>query len=232
MNAGAFNLGALTNKPGRERQVTFGYPGGAANAGMPELLNLKKEPKMKFNRRTLLAFGLVTAVACSVGVLGNRALAATAEDLDRDSAQALQRLYKTSPIAAEISKHAKAVLVFPNIVKAGLVFGGSYGEGVLIKGSKVIDYYNSVSGSWGLQAGAQSYGYAVFLMTDQAVEYLIKSHGWEIGVGPTVVVVNEGVAKNLSSSTLKDSAYAFIFDQQGLMASLSIEGTKISRIKR
>jgi lipid-binding SYLF domain-containing protein len=72
----------------------------------------------------------------------------------------------------------------------------------------------------------------VFLMTDKAVEYLTRSHGWEIGVGPTVVVVNEGVAKNLSSSTLKESAYAFIFDQQGLMASLSIEGTKISRIKR
>jgi len=113
-----------------------------------------------------------------------------------------------------------------------LVFGGSYGEGVLMKGSKVSDYYNSVSGSWGLQAGAESFGYVVFLMTDKAVDYLDQSHGWEIGVGPTVVVVNEGVAKNLSSSTLKDSAYAFIFDQQGLMASLSIEGTKISRIKR
>jgi lipid-binding SYLF domain-containing protein len=135
-------------------------------------------------------------------------------------------------VAGDISKHAKAILVFPNIVKAGLVFGGSYGEGVLMNGSTVSDYYNSVSGSWGLQAGAESYGYAVFLMTDEAVAYLTKSHGWEIGVGPTVVVVNEGVAKNLSSSTLKDSAYAFIFDQQGLMASLSIEGTKISRIKR
>lgn len=187
---------------------------------------------MRFTRRTVLAFCLMTAVGCSVGALSTRAIAATAEDLNRDSAQALQTLYKTSPIAADISKHAKAVLVFPNIVKAGLIFGGSYGEGVLMKGSTVIDYYNSVTGSWGLQAGAQSYGYAVFLMTDKAVKYLAESHGWEIGVGPTVVVVNEGVAKNLSSSTLKDDAYAFIFDQQGLMVSLSIEGTKISRIKR
>jgi lipid-binding SYLF domain-containing protein len=99
-------------------------------------------------------------------------------------------------------------------------------------GLKVADYYNSVTGSWGLQAGAESYGYVVFLMSDEAVDYLKKSHGWEIGVGPTVVLVNEGVAKNLSSSTLKESAYAFIFSQQGLMASLSIEGTKISQIKR
>jgi lipid-binding SYLF domain-containing protein len=187
---------------------------------------------MKSNRRALLAFGFATAAACSLGTLSAGASAATAADLDRNSAQALQTLYKTNPVAADISKHAKAILVFPNIVKAGLVFGGSYGEGVLMKDLKVSDYYNSVSGSWGLQAGAESFGYVVFLMTDQATAYLDKSHGWEIGVGPTVVVVNEGVAKNLTSSTLKDSAYAFIFDQQGLMASLSIEGTKISRIKR
>jgi len=187
---------------------------------------------MKINRRTLLTTSLATATALSLGSFGERATAATAQDLDRDSAQALQSLYKTSAVASDISKHARAVLVFPNIVKAGLVFGGSYGEGVLMNGAKVTDYYNSVSGSWGLQAGAESFGYAVFLMTDQAVAYLAKSKGWEIGVGPTVVIVNEGVAKNLSSSTLKESAYAFIFDQQGLMASLSIEGTKISRIKR
>jgi lipid-binding SYLF domain-containing protein len=89
-----------------------------------------------------------------------------------------------------------------------------------------------VAGSWGLQIGAQSYGYAIFLMTDEAVSYLTKSKGWEIGVGPTVVVVDEGVAKNLSSTSLKDHAYAFIFSQQGLMAGVSIEGTKISRINR
>ncbi|WP_263597747.1 YSC84-related protein, partial [Pseudomonas fluorescens] len=107
-----------------------------------------------------------------------------------------------------------------------------YGEGVLMKGSQVENYYNSVTGSWGLQAGAQSYGYAVFLMTDKAVDFLRKTKGWEVGVGPTVVGVDEGVAKNLSSTTVKHDAYAFIFDQQGLMAGVSIEGTKISLIKR
>ena len=183
-------------------------------------------------RRIFLALILVAAATFSIGATSSRANAATAEDLDKNAAQALQLLYKTNPIAAEISKKAKAVLVFPNIVKAGLIFGGAYGEGVLMKSSKVVDYYNSVTASWGWQAGAESYAYAVFLMSDKAANYLDKSKGWEIGVGPTVVVVNEGVAKNLSSSTLKDDAYAFIFDQQGLMASLSIEGTKISRIKR
>jgi lipid-binding SYLF domain-containing protein len=187
---------------------------------------------MNHLRRTVLTGSLVTAAAGSLGALSRRADAATAQDLNRSAVQTLESLYRTHPIASDIAKNAKAVLVFPNVVKAGFVFGGSYGEGVLMKGSTVVDYYNSVSGSWGLQAGAESYGYTVFLMTDEAVRYLDKSHGWEIGVGPAVVIVNEGVAKNLSTSTLKDSAYAFIFDQQGLMASLSIEGTKISRIKR
>jgi lipid-binding SYLF domain-containing protein len=187
---------------------------------------------MTTSRRTLLALGLSSLLACPMLAFGPAAGAATAEDLNHSATHALSELQKTHPISADIASRAKAILVFPNIVKAGLVFGGSYGEGVLLKGGNAVDYYNSVSGSWGLQAGAQSYGYAVFLMTDEAVAYLDKSHGWEIGVGPTVVVVNEGVARNLSSSTLKDAAYAFIFDQQGLMASLSIEGTKISRIKR
>jgi lipid-binding SYLF domain-containing protein len=174
---------------------------------------------------------LAAALIASMSLM-NQASSATAEDLDKDSRQALQTLYKAEPLAETLSRTAKAVLVFPNIVKAGLVFGGSYGEGEMIKGSKVVDYYNSVTGSWGLQAGAQSYGYAVFLMTDDAVRYVEETKGWEVGVGPTVVVVDEGVAKNLSTSSLKDDAYAFIFSQQGLMAGVSIEGTKISRIDR
>ena len=181
--------------------------------------------------RKLGAAVLVTASVIAMSVM-RQAIAATAEDLDKDSQQALQTLYKAEPLAEELSRTAKAVLVFPNIVKAGLVFGGSYGEGELIKGSNVVDYYNSVTGSWGLQIGAQSYGYVVFLMTGEAVQYLEESNGWELGVGPTVVVVDEGVAKNLSTSSLQDDAYAFIFSQQGLMAGVSIEGTKISKITR
>lgn len=183
-------------------------------------------------RRTLHKLLVVAAATFSVSAISSQAIAATAEDLNKDAAQALQILYKSNSVAESISKKAKAILVFPKIVKAGLVFGGSYGEGVLTKNSHFSGYYNSVSASWGWQAGAESYAYAVFLMSDKAVKYLDKTKGWEFGVGPTVVVVNEGVAKNLSSSTLKDDAYAFIFDQQGLMASLSIEGTKISHIKR
>ena len=184
---------------------------------------------MRLLRPMLLALMLSTTAVGTL-ILPNLSQAATAEDLSANSRQALQTLYDTNPAAAAISKKARASLIFPTIVKAGLVFGGSYGEGTLIRGGKLDGYYNSVSGTWGLQAGAQSFGYAVFLMTPKAVKYLDRSDGWEIGVGPSLVIVNEGIAQNLSTSTLKDDAYAFIFNQQGLMAGVSIEGTKISKI--
>ncbi len=182
---------------------------------------------MKNIRATLMAASIFAASMVSV----DAAFAApTPEDLNVASNAALERLYQTNPVAKTLAEHSRAILIFPTIVKAGLVFGGAFGEGELKQGSTVDGYYNSVTGSWGFQAGVQSYGYAVFLMNRKAVDYIHESHGWEIGVGPTVVVVNEGMAKNLSTSTLKDDAYAIIFDQQGLMAGVSIEGTKISRI--
>jgi lipid-binding SYLF domain-containing protein len=184
---------------------------------------------MNILSKTIMPSAMAIIVSFSAINLAN---ATTSEDLDKDSRQALKNLEKTHPLAESLSSSSKAILVFPNVIKAGLVFGGSYGEGELIEGSQVVDYYNTVSGSWGLQVGAQSYGYAIFLMTDKAVSYLKMSNGWELGVGPTVVVVDEGVAKNLSTSTLQDDAYAFIFNQEGLMAGISIEGTKVTKIER
>ncbi|WP_299198505.1 twin-arginine translocation pathway signal protein [uncultured Amphritea sp.] len=175
---------------------------------------------------------MFSAVAIVLMSTMAQAGAASAEDLDKESQQALKTLYETQPFTKTLLQNAKAVLVFPHIVKTGLVFGGSYGEGELIQGSLIVDYYNSVSGSSDLQPGTQPYGYAVFFMTDSALNYLKESKGWEIGVGPTLVVVDDGMVKNLSTSSLRDDAYAFIFSQQGLMAGVSIDGTKISRINR
>jgi lipid-binding SYLF domain-containing protein len=187
---------------------------------------------MTLSRRRFQQGLLATATLALIGLMAEPAQSATAEELKKESALALASLYRTNPTAETISKKARAILVFPKIVKAGLVVGGSYGEGVLMKGGQVVGYYNSVSGSWGWQIGAESFAYVVFLMSDKAVKYLDESKGWEFGVGPTVVAVKEGVARNLSTTTLKDDAYAFAFGQQGLMASLSLEGTKVSRIQR
>ena len=180
------------------------------------------------SRRQFMTTACAATAIASFGSVG--VAMADAADLHHDSTEALRTLYANNPAAAAIGKQARAILVFPKIVKAGLVFGGAYGEGELMVGGKVEGYYNSVTGSWGLQAGAQSYGYVVFLMSRKALQYVHRTEGFEIGVGPTVVVVDAGVARNLSTSTLKDDAYAFIFDQKGLMAGVSIEGSKISRI--
>ncbi|AOZ49116.1 YSC84-related protein [Chromobacterium vaccinii] len=182
--------------------------------------------------RNLQKIFLPAAAAFVLCFASGSAFAASAQDLDEDAQQSLQMLYQKSPVAENLSRKAAAILVFPKIIKAGLIFGGAYGEGVLLEEGRPNGYYNSVTASWGWQAGAESYGYVVFLMNQKAVRYLKKSMGWEIGTGPSVIVVNEGIAKNLSTTTLRNDAYAFIFDQQGLMASLSIEGTKISHIKR
>ena len=187
---------------------------------------------MNNTRRNFHKVMIVTATLLSIATVSLPAQAASAEDLNQEANMSLQALYKAHPEAERLGKSSRAILVFPKIIKAGLVFGGSYGEGVMTRGGNFSGYYNSVSASWGWQAGAESYGYVVFLMNDKAVNYLDKSKGWEFGVGPNVVVVNEGVAKNLSTTTMKDDAYAYVFDQQGLMASLSIEGTKISPIRK
>jgi lipid-binding SYLF domain-containing protein len=172
---------------------------------------------------------LVTAVA-ALSLLAGTAAAHTSE-LTYEGERALQKLYASQPLAEDIARNAKAILVFPNIVRAGFVFGGSYGEGVLFQPEQTSQYYNSLSGSWGLQAGVQSYGYALFLMSDRALEYLDKSDGWELGVGPTIVLVDAGAAKNLTTTTLSDDVYAFTFNQTGLMAGLALEGSKISQME-
>ncbi|MCA8900117.1 MAG: hypothetical protein KDA53_02595 [Hyphomonas sp.] len=181
--------------------------------------------------RSMIAAACMVAVPFTVTACASLPDEVDRAEIDADSRQALNGLYAKNAAAKAIGNQAKAVLVFPSIVKGGLGFGGAYGEGEMIQGGRTVDYYSTFTGSWGLQAGAQSYGYAVFLMNNEAVNYVEDSDGWEIGVGPTVVLVNAGVAENLSTTSLKDDAYAFIFDQKGLMAGISIEGTKITKLK-
>jgi lipid-binding SYLF domain-containing protein len=98
------------------------------------------------------------------------------------------------------------------------------------KNGRTVAYYNTVAASYGLQAGVQSFSYALFFMTDDALKYLDKSEGWEVGVGPSIVVVDAGAAKSLTTTTAKSDVYAFIFDQKGLMAGLGLQGSKITKI--
>jgi lipid-binding SYLF domain-containing protein len=190
-----------------------------------------KEENM-FNYVRLLGFFFVMVFAAAIMMSPQPAIADTAAEIDSDVNSALQKLYDRTPAAKELSKVAKGILVFPGIVKGGLIIGGQYGEGALSKEGKTIGYYNTVAASYGLQAGVQKFGYAMFFMTESALKYLEKSDGWEIGVGPSVVIVDEGVAKSLSTTTAKSDIYAFFFDQKGLMAGLGLQGTKITKINK
>jgi lipid-binding SYLF domain-containing protein len=118
------------------------------------------------------------------------------------------------------------------MVKAGFMFGGQIGEGVLRKGGQVAGYYNSVAASYGFQAGVQKFGYALFFMSDDALRQLDATHGFELGVGPSLVVVDQGVGRSITSNTITSDVYAFIFDQKGLMAGVGVQGSKITRVHK
>src|ERR1043166_1101516 len=177
---------------------------------------------------TLLALTLL--VTTSMGT--QTAVAASAAEINRDADAALSRLYADIPDARTLGEKAVAVLVFPNIVKAGFLLGAQYGDGALRRQGRTVGYYNTVSASYGLQAGVQTFGYVLFFMTDSALGYLDKSDGFELGVGPSIVVLDAGKAKPMTTTTMQKAIYAFIFDQRGLMAGMGLQGSKISKIDR
>lgn len=189
------------------------------------MVSTTKESKQL--RTTTLIMMLIFVLSLFIS---SSAFAASASEINSKVDVALNTLYKNSPGASTLAKEAKAILTFPDIVKAGLIVGGQYGDGALRKGGKTVAYYRSVAASYGLQAGVQSFGYVLFFMDNESLDYLEKSKGWEIGSGPSVVVVDEGFGKKMSSTTLRKGVYAYIFDQKGLMAGLGLEGSKITKI--
>lgn len=182
---------------------------------------------LEFARR-----GLVLAMLAGILMSATSAVAGDAVGIDGDIEAALKALYKTTPAARELATIAKGILVFPNIVKGGFIFGAKYGEGALVKDGGTVGYYNIAAVSYGLQAGVQTFGYAMFFMTDSALSYLDKSAGFEVGVGPSIVVVDAGLAKRMTTTTAKDDIYAFVFRQKGLMGGLGLQGSKITKINK
>ena len=159
-------------------------------------------------------------------------VAASAAALNANGAAALAKLRDSNPAARKLASSAQGILVFPDIVKAGFMFGGQIGEGVLLKRGNPVAYYNSVAASYGLQAGIQKFGYALFFMDEGSLAKFENSSGFEIGVGPSIVVVDEGFGKTLTTKTIQSGIYAFIFDQKGVMAGLGLQGSKITRISK
>lgn len=158
--------------------------------------------------------------------------AASSAELNRDATAALNALYKKYPAAQQLAGKTKAILVFPSVIKAGLMIGGETGDGVMMVKGKPVAYYNTSGVSYGMQAGAQKYGYALFIMTDSALKSLETAEGFEVGVGPSVVVMDDAMAKKTSTTTVSKDIYAYIFSQKGLMAGLGVQGNKLTRLKK
>lgn len=163
-------------------------------------------------------------------LLPHVSVAATRAEINRDVDIGLEKLYQTTPAAKQLSMIAKGVLVFPNIIQGGLVVGGHYGEGALRVNGKTQGYFNTISASYGLQIGAQTFGYALFFIDQKSLDYLKKSDGWEIGSSPGVVLVDKGIERTISTNTAKSGIYAFFFSPKGLMADISIQGSKVTAI--
>jgi lipid-binding SYLF domain-containing protein len=181
-------------------------------------------------RSLTVALALALAFTATVTLSPSPATAASKAEIDSNVDVAMQQLYESTPLARMLAKEAKAILLFPKVLKMGFIVGVQGGNGALLKQGVTVGYYNTVAASYGLQAGIQEFGYALFFMSDSALQYLNKSDGWEIGVGPSVVIVDAGVAKSLTTTTARKEIYAFIFSQKGLMAGLGLQGTKVTRI--
>jgi len=186
--------------------------------------------KVIHTNKLLLSAILVIATATISTLSAGLALAASATEIDRDATQALSMLYRTTPGAKALADKSKAILIFPSIVKGGFIVAGQFGDGALRKRGRTVGYYRSIAASYGFQAGAQSFGYVLFFMDEASLRYLNNSGGWELGTGPSLVVLDKGFGKNLSTTTLQKGVYAFIFNQRGLMGGIGIQGSKITKI--
>ena len=184
-----------------------------------------------WTNRLLLSAILAIAITMISTLSAGLAIAASGSEIDRNATQALSMLYTTTPGAKALADKSKAILIFPSIVKGGFIVAGQLGDGALRKRGRTVGYYRSIAASYGFQAGAQSFGYVLFFMDDASLQYLNKSGGWELGTGPSLVVLDKGFGKNLSTTTMQKGVYAFIFNQKGLMGGIGIQGSKITKIQ-
>ena len=175
----------------------------------------------------LVSFALLAFVAAP-----GAARAASAEEINADANATLHKFVEQNPSAQELGRKAAGVLIFPSVLKAGLGVGGQYGEGVLIVHGNATGYYNIVSASFGFQLGAQSQAIIIIFMTEEALAQFQNAYGWKVGIDGSIVVITLGAGGTIDTDNLTSPIIGFIFDQTGLMYSLSLEGSKISRIER
>jgi lipid-binding SYLF domain-containing protein len=183
-----------------------------------------------FNRRTALRLGLSSAIAGIVPLGG--AQAASAARIDADVESTMRDFFNRVGGTRDLVSKSAAVLTFPTVIKAGIGFGGEYGEGALVTRGRTLEYYNIVSASFGFQLGAQARSVIIVFMTDDALASFRRINGWRVGVDGSVALINVGIGGSIDTTRIVSPVVGFIFDNKGLMYNLTLEGTKISRIAR
>lgn len=171
-------------------------------------------------------------VGSSVSLPAHNAYAASAQEIDIGVEATLKRFRSEVTGGSEFLEKAQGVLVFPNVIKAGLVVGGEYGEGALLVGGKTVDYYSTAGASIGLQLGAQSKAVVIVFLTSDALTEFRQSKGWKAGVDGSVAVIKWGVGEDINTVDVKDPIVGFVFGNKGLMYNLTIEGAKFTKISR
>jgi len=174
-------------------------------------------------------FSLLLLLLTSV-IMSTTAMAETATQINQ-KADIVLEIFKQKPGAAKFLSEVQGYLVFPAVIKGGFIFAAEYGEGVLRVNNAPVEYYSIASGSAGFQAGAQKASYIIAFASQRALENFRKSNGWEAGVDGTITVVDWGMAKDVASLSFEKPIYAFVFNAQGIMGGISIEGTKFTKMQ-
>ena len=160
------------------------------------------------------------------------AAAASKEEIDAKVREAIGNFYKQTGADKELAQKAAGVLVFPDVVKAGIGIGGEYGEGALLINGNTVDYYSTAAASIGFQLGAQVKSQIILFMNQKVLEDFRKSDGWKAGVDGSVALATLGTGGEISTETMKKPIIGFIFSNKGLMYNLTFEGAKITRLDR
>ena len=156
---------------------------------------------------------------------------ASKAEIDANVKEAIAKFYKHTSAGKELAKKASGMLVFPKVYKAGIGIGGEYGEGALLMRRKTVDYYNIAAASIGFQLGAQMKTQFVLFMNQDVLNKFRNSDGWEAGVDGSVALATLGAGGEIDTKTINEPIIGFIFSNKGLMYNLTLEGSKITKIK-
>jgi lipid-binding SYLF domain-containing protein len=180
-----------------------------------------------------LAFGGLTLAGCTTTPNSTPTASGNADKRNSINASvdgSISKLYSTVPGSRELVSKARGVLVFPSVIQAGLIVGGQYGEGSLRVGGSTVGYYSTASGSFGLQAGAQSKAIIFLFMTQDSLDKFRNSDGWAAGGDASVALVKMGANGSIDTTTATAPVEVFVMTNAGLMGDISIAGTKVTRL--